>query len=388
MPVGNSLGIKSKIEPDLDESSARRMVDDLEEQIAQVEQLQFEGDFQGRTMPGADGGGLGGPDGGMGMGPGAAGAAGGLVSKLGGGAMAGAAILGTVALGGTLATSMYQAMSQSSGRLQATNSMLGTALDLALKPLGDLIGSALMPYAKGALEAMASLNQHIASDGLIVGGLDWLQDTITSLPRGIASAVANSFRGQFEILTGDKFKPENLFEGGKIGVAEFLAFVEFPGITALEFLDQFGWPGIGVGQFLGMASWPAITTAAFLNPVSWPAIGAAAIISQIDWPTIGQGDLIDEITGGGGDGGDTGERDGGGGGGGDGGLIPPGYPDPFDLGDQGGDTNQPQYLGGENTVRRNIPGEDEVNVTMEMDGRRLSEGVRERTNQFYNMTGY
>lgn len=173
MALGDSLGMEARIEPELDRSATRRMVDDLQDQIGEAEQMAFESDgFGGRTMPGG-GGGVG------------AGLAGGAAARRGGGLLGGgiggaAKVLGTVFLGGVLAERMLSGMTKASGFMQASNKMLGQAWTLFWKPFGDALGKAILPWAKAGLKAMVQFNK-IADDKGLTVGIAWLADSVSKV---------------------------------------------------------------------------------------------------------------------------------------------------------------------------------------------------------------
>lgn len=173
MALGDSLGMEARIEPELDRSATRRMVDDLQDQIGEAEQMAFESDgFGGRTMPGG-GGGVG------------AGLAGGAAARRGGGLLGGgiggaAKVLGTVFLGGVLAERMLSGMTKASGFMQASNKMLGQAWTLFWKPFGDALGKTILPWAKAGLKAMVQFNK-IADDKGLTVGIAWLADSVSKV---------------------------------------------------------------------------------------------------------------------------------------------------------------------------------------------------------------
>lgn len=258
-----ALGIQSKIEPDLDKSSTNRMVRDLEQQISQVEELNFRsGGFEGRTTPGGGGGrGMGG--GGFGTAAGAGAAARGSGLSLGGLAK-GAGVIGAVALAGTLANGMYRAMQNASGSLQATNSIFSTALDMYFKPYGDFLGDLFRPMAKSLLKATSGGAFSIAQDGWFVGGFKNLMNLINNLPGELGKVFVNMMGQSMEGLFGEN----DMF-------------------TAMQNFQWSDWiPIFKWNDFVDMFNWSD-----WVNPLRWDDQ-----IGGIDWdnhiPRVKWGNII------------------------------------------------------------------------------------------------
>lgn len=180
MALSQSLGIRAKVEPSVDRSSKRKLTQDVEDAIEDAEDG-VGGGIMDRT----------GPSGGGGGGGGGAGA-----GTLSGGGIGGAAkMLGTVALGGVVATGMLKAMESASGRLSGVSSIFGSMSKLFLKPFGDKLAEALLPFAEDGLEIMKNFNDVVEDDGLAVG-VAWLAKTsVKKLAEGIAGAFESTLLG-------------------------------------------------------------------------------------------------------------------------------------------------------------------------------------------------
>lgn len=276
MPIGNvgggrGFGLRAKVEMAASKSSLGRLEKDLEQTIENVEDRGI--GIASRTRPGSFADRTGANGVGMGGAAGAAGGAG-LLSRLGGGAK----LLGTVALGGTVAVSMLSALQHSSGRLQATNSMLGQMFKLGIKPLGDFIGRLWMPWAKAGLKAMVGFNKIISNEGLAIGGMESLLRLFQNLPGEIGKAAIRSFGQGLEGLFGDSafFDALQNFEWKN----------HIPIIKWVDWLDPLEW-------------------AKFANPLSWPRFIAKLAwenwLSKVDWaswiPDINWSNWIPEFGG-------------------------------------------------------------------------------------------
>lgn len=355
MAIGQQqqLGLRAKVEPDVSRRDKRKLTSDIEDAISDAEKSVgggLGGDFKSRTTPGGGGGG-GGMGGGTALAAGAGAKRAGLLSSMGGGAAAAASTLGTVFLGGTVAVGMLKALEKTSGRLKAANSMFGTALNLAFKPLGDFIGRMLEPWAKASLEAMVALNQNIGEDGLIVGGVKSLVSLFTNWPSAIADIYTKSLDNALGgLFGGDRMASVNDFLSsflpGEVTVAELVSWLLppisvyrvlnfvfsnipsvddilglFPSVNATNVLTTVFsdspsasqivsiFPGIGSSQVIDAISWPGYMPAGqLLSQISWPDVSPGSIVNMIGWPDLG--DAKDAIvgaltgTGGGGGGGD------------------------------------------------------------------------------------
>lgn len=257
------LGIRAKVEPEVDKSSQSRLMRDLEKDIEELEELTFENNgIEGRTTPG--GGGVGSEA--TAMGAGRMSKGGGLKGKLGGaaggaGMMAGAAVMGTVALGGVLANKMYGAMSKASGRLQSVNSILGQASKLFFKPFGDALGDALLPYAKKGLEMATNFNEIASDKGLKVA--------ITSLAGDIESKLG------LDDPSITIPSPEDIFGTENLEWDDFMDALEWA-----DWLIVLPWD-----QYLVNLVWDtwinSLTWDNFMNTLRW-----VDFVHSIDWSTF------------------------------------------------------------------------------------------------------
>lgn len=274
---GQTLGLKAKVETELSRSASRQLTRDVEKAIESAEEMSSPGaggGFASRTMPGGGGGG------GVGAAAGGAaaarGGAGGLASKLGAGSLgAGAAVLGTVALGGVLASKLLGAMERASGRLQASTSILGTALDLFFKPFGDYLGRTLMPLSKSLLEASIGLNKNISGDGLVIGGMKSLLDYMNNLPGELGKILVQTMGQHLEALFGSNplFTAMQDFQW-----SDFIPIVKWDDVLGSGFdviSDSWpGWPSIktdwpGWPDFSGFESRLSRVTDALQGVIDW-----------------------------------------------------------------------------------------------------------------------
>lgn len=323
-----NVGLKAILEPEFDKRETKDAVDDLKDAMEEAEELDLDADLSGvqdklsslgitrggglggmiSGGAGASGGGGGGgglPGGGAiaqavggrlkksGMVRGAAskagsrlglsaaasgGGSGGMMAALGGGA---GGALATVALGGAIAVGLLKGvekMASFSPRGKKMADMFGQAMDLFFRPMGDLVGRALMPYARGALKTMVKLNEHISSDGLIIGGLKWLKQTLTNLPGGFARAVSQSMMNNMKELFGDDII-KNLF-----------------GVSSDQIISSIDWPTVGAGILIGVIGWPILGPTAIIGAITWPVIEKSGILDSVTWPSLNPGDITSSVT--------------------------------------------------------------------------------------------
>jgi hypothetical protein len=259
-------------------------VSDLEQEIEPATQLQFQSDgmggFGARTSPDVDGSrGMGGFGTGAMAGKAVArgGGAGGLASKLGKGGVAGAAIIGTVALGGALANRMLGAMSEASGHLRASQSMFGTAMSLFFKPFGDALGQFLEPYAKEALEMALQFNK-IADDKGLGVAINFVDESIKKKLglAGIEKAIEN--------VTGLTVDFNTL---------EWISFIN--PLNWPQFIMKLAWDNflkdLSWGSFINLLEWSSWIT----NPLSW----SSWITSKLLWGSyvkdLSWGDWVEDF---------------------------------------------------------------------------------------------
>lgn len=365
MPIGmgggQTLGLKAKVEAAVDRSSQRQITKDVEQAIGEAEGVS-PGGFQSRTGLGGGGGG------------GAAQAAGGagLLSRFGGAGGA-AATLGTVFLGGAIATGILKKMTAASGYLKASSSILGKAQTLFFKPFGDALGQTILPFAKKGLEMAVAFNKIASENGLEVA--------VKSMPEILAGEDEKFvFEGDLQIaefawdtyvdnlgwktfvpsISWTSFIDDIAWSGFVAGVelANFVAGTDLDAhvvatdlrehVTSVDigklWNDMGGWPDVTglwpgwpdlLGKWNTMGGWPSIGQ--FWNDMGgwpdiglpedfWPSLGSGSIISEVFPSGMTINDVLNFLTGGSDDDDDD---DGGGGGGGPPGGGPPGE-DPRD----------------------------------------------------------
>lgn len=244
--AGQTIGLKAKLEPELDERQTDREVNSLDEKLSDAAEATIRGDISGakqdikqgltEAVLDADLGGLLGDeveeaDFGLGDAMGtlenvgatrgleqlpsqmgragvstagrgaatAAGASGGALSKVlgSGGKLLKVGLAGAVGYG---ILKGVEKMAAHSPKLSVATGMLKDAMSLVLRPFGRLIGSVLMPFTKSALQGAARLNEYAGEDGLLIGLPKWFTETLVNLPITLAENVGNALLNAGEDL--------------------------------------------------------------------------------------------------------------------------------------------------------------------------------------------
>jgi hypothetical protein len=330
MPL--DVGLRAILEPEFDEKKMDDEVEDLEERLEALQGVDVDIDSERMSEMASDAetineqfdgnlgeaiaGGLGGragmlAKGGqrlMGAGASGGGGGGGLAAAMGGGAAgsgaaaAGGALVG-VALGGAVSIGILkgvQKMASWAPRGRKMVDMFSTAMDLFFRPFGDVIGEALMPYAKGALQAMSKFNRVFQNEGLgvaIVSLAGSVKDALTTdvgagaavgagagalaggaigsaVAPGIGTAIGAGAGAMIGGTTGGLL-------GGLIDWEELISSPDFADIIRSfewdDFIDSLKWEnwlnplnwgdavdGLDWGLFIDLLQW-----AAWLNPITW-----------------------------------------------------------------------------------------------------------------------
>lgn len=382
---GQSLGLRAKVEAEMDRQASRKLTREVEQAIEQAESSvspSADGSFRGRTTPGG-GGGTGGVVGGAAAGGAARSGALSSLAK-GGTAAGGAAVLGTVFLGGVVATKMLQKMQQASGELQASTSMLGTAMDLFFKPFGDYLGSLLMPLSKSLLKTSVGLNKNISENGLIIGGMQSLLDFVNNLPGEIGKIFVQTMGQRLEGLFGEHelFTELQEFQWSDwIPIVKWDDFLsgafdmvsdEWPGWPAIK-TDWPGWPDIPDDPFGGLNNSIGSTEDALDGLVDW----VNNTIPGVNIDTGGGGDGGSDGSGGGGGAGDRGEtitRD----------ELTTRERKLFSGADGGGSSGGDGFNPDLNPFRSGNQDAGDIVVQLEADGRRLFDTTQRGANDLLN----
>jgi hypothetical protein len=225
--MAQRFNLEAAISPSVDERAAERegesLRQSLEESIGDLDMGGEFGEFADAGGPAVGGGGgvgVGGVGAAAGAARGAAGAAGGAAGAGGVAAAASAAL--PVALVGATAFAIKAGISrlaEASPALRAQASILGEAMDLFFRPVGDAVADTIAPGIDTIRGMAVNFNQNTSEDGLTVA--------VGALAADAAKSFGGGVRDSLSDVDAGTFYPPAL--EGMIGVATGF-FEEFTGI--------------------------------------------------------------------------------------------------------------------------------------------------------------